>query len=241
MLQNSGRFSIATTSVSSTILQRLKIIRTVSTNASDVENNPEMSSKQQIKTSLNERHRIIAEGGIPPLTYDYEKEKWAQRTRFGLYGLASGVDIRKLWPTVEVTSGVDIRKLWPTVEEAEEAKAMKFYRKYDDAREIAIKNKTAKIEAVKKKLEEVRKNEENYEKKLADYYASQVKAETEKSEQEKVMERRIREIQEYFGYWIDPNDPRFEVMLKQKEAEEKKAEKMAKRAAAEKKKIAASS
>uniref|UniRef100_A0AC34QWM6 Large ribosomal subunit protein mL64 n=1 Tax=Panagrolaimus sp. JU765 TaxID=591449 RepID=A0AC34QWM6_9BILA len=226
MLQNSGRFSIATTSVSSTILQRLKIIRTVSTNASDVENNPEMSSKQQIKTSLNERHRIIAEGGIPPLTYDYEKEKWAQRTRFGLYGLASGVDIRKLWPTVE---------------EAEEAKAMKFYRKYDDAREIAIKNKTAKIEAVKKKLEEVRKNEENYEKKLADYYASQVKAETEKSEQEKVMERRIREIQEYFGYWIDPNDPRFEVMLKQKEAEEKKAEKMAKRAAAEKKKIAASS
>lgn len=72
------------------------------------------------------------------------------------------------------------------------------------------------------RLEEVLKSEANYEKKLADYYASQVQAETEKSEQEKVMERRIREIQEYFGYWIDPNDPRFEVMLKQKEAEEKK-------------------
>ena len=57
---------------------------------------------------------------------------------------------------------------------------------------------------------------------MAAYYASQVKAETEKSEQDKVLERRIREIQEYFGYWIDPKDPRFEVMLKQKEAEEKK-------------------
>ena len=72
------------------------------------------------------------------------------------------------------------------------------------------------------RLAEIRKNEKNYEKKLAAYYASQVKAETEKSEQDKVLERRIREIQEYFGYWIDPKDPRFEVMLKQKEAEEKK-------------------
>ena len=37
---------------------------------------------------------------------------------------------------------------------------------------------------------------------------------------------------------MDPKDPRFEVMLQQKEAEEKKAEKMAKRAEAQKKKIA---
>lgn len=48
----------------------------------------------------------------------------------------------------------------------------------------------------------------------------------------------FREIQEYFGYWMDPKDPRFEVMLQQKEAEEKKSEKLAKRAEAQKKKFA---
>ena len=72
------------------------------------------------------------------------------------------------------------------------------------------------------RLAEIRRNEESYEKKLAEYYAGEEKAEEEKSEQEKTLERRIREIQEYFGYWIDPKDPRFDVMLKQKEAEEKK-------------------
>ncbi|KAE9547731.1 hypothetical protein FO519_009058 [Halicephalobus sp. NKZ332] len=202
----------------------LSFCKNFSTTVSGLENE-EPAIPKKIRTSLNERHRIIAEGGVPPVTYDFEKEKWGLRTRFGLHGLASGVDIRKLWPTVE---------------EAEEAKALKFYRKYEEAKEIGLKNEKEKKKAVEKKLAEIRKNEENYEKKLAAYYASQVKAETEKSEQDKVLERRIREIQEYFGYWIDPKDPRFEVMLKQKEAEEKKAEKLAKRLAIQKKKIASS-
>ena len=54
------------------------------------------------KIGLNSRHRIIAEGGIPPLQYDVEREKWAMGERFGQYGIASGVDIRKLWPSIEV-------------------------------------------------------------------------------------------------------------------------------------------
>lgn len=52
------------------------------------------------KIKLN--HRIIAEGGIPPLEYENEKEKLVLAERFGEYGLKSGVDIRKLWPTIEV-------------------------------------------------------------------------------------------------------------------------------------------
>lgn len=39
-----------------------------------------------------------------------------------------------------------------------------------------------------------------------------------------MLERRVREIQEYFGYWIDPADPRFSIMLQQKEVEEKKVD-----------------
>lgn len=49
-----------------------------------------------------------------------------------------------------------------------------------------------------------------------------MKMEAVKSEEEKKMENRIREIQEYFGYWIDPKDPQFQVMLEKKKAEEKK-------------------
>uniref|UniRef100_A0AC35G7A8 Large ribosomal subunit protein mL64 n=1 Tax=Panagrolaimus sp. PS1159 TaxID=55785 RepID=A0AC35G7A8_9BILA len=174
--------------------------------------------------SLNERHRLLVEGGIPAVTYDFEKQKWAQKQRFGTFGIKSGVDIRTLWPTVE---------------EVEEAKALKLYRKHSEAFEIAKKRESDNEKALKDKLAEIRKNEEEYEKKLAEYYTSQEKVEGEKSEQDKIQERRIREIQEYFGYWIDPKDPRFDVMLKQKEAEEKKAEKLAKRQEIEKKKIAA--
>lgn len=52
---------------------------------------------------LNPRHRTIAEKGIPPLNYEYENEKWAIGERFGQYGLSANVDIRKLWPSVEVS------------------------------------------------------------------------------------------------------------------------------------------
>lgn len=51
---------------------------------------------------LTERHRLIAEGRLPPISYEWEKELWAKRERFGTYGLASGVNPDELWPTVEV-------------------------------------------------------------------------------------------------------------------------------------------
>lgn len=51
---------------------------------------------------LSERHRLIAEGRLPPVSYEWEKELWAKRERFGTYGLASGINPEELWPTVEV-------------------------------------------------------------------------------------------------------------------------------------------
>lgn len=57
-----------------------------------------------------------------------------------------------------------------------------------------------------------------------------------KSDKEKEKERRILEVQEHFGYYIDPKDPRFDVVFKQKEEEEKKAAKRAKKEAAKVKK-----
>ncbi|KAH7726685.1 Protein K07A1.10 [Aphelenchoides avenae] len=168
-------------------------------------------------------HRDTAEGRIPPLLYDYQKEKWAQAKRFGRYGLASGVDIRKLWPTVE---------------EVEETKALRMHRSAQEAMKIAVEARQKEKQKVVDRLAEIERNFSTLPAKLKAFEDSQVKAEEEQDEKAKQLEKRIREIQEYFGYWIDPNDPRFEVMLKQKEAEEKKAARLAKKQDALKKSIA---
>uniref|UniRef100_A0A915B1M4 Large ribosomal subunit protein mL64 n=1 Tax=Parascaris univalens TaxID=6257 RepID=A0A915B1M4_PARUN len=173
---------------------------------------------------LRARHLALAEGRIAPVSYEWEKERWAKRERFGRYGLASGVSLAELWPTVE---------------EIEEENAMGLYVRYSDALKSSQAADQKAKAAIVARLQKLAKNEANYADVLAKFEASNVKAEKEKSEKEEKLERRIREIQEYFGYWIDPKDPRFEVMLAQKEAEEKKAEKLARRQAAEKKRIAA--
>lgn len=69
-------------------------------------------------------------------------------------------------------------------------------------------------------------NFDYYTTELDAFEASLQKVETDKTEKEQALESRIREIQEYFGYWIDSKDPRFAVMLKQKELEEKKVKKI---------------
>ncbi|XGW22165.1 hypothetical protein V3C99_004838 [Haemonchus contortus] len=174
-------------------------------------------------SGLKPRHRVIAAGGMPPLEFEWERKRSAQRERFGTYGLKSGVD-----PAI----------CWPTVEEIEEEQAVGLYREYDlCVREMnALKQKKEAKEAAR--IAELEKNLQNYPEMLAKYEASQVKAEKERDEKEIALENRIREIQEYFGYWMDPKDPRFEVMLQQKEQEEKKAAKLAKKAEQQKKRIA---
>ena len=59
--------------------------------------------RQLFYSTLNERHEALVEGRVPPITYEEVKNKAALAKRFGQFGLASGVDIRRLWPTVEVS------------------------------------------------------------------------------------------------------------------------------------------
>lgn len=51
---------------------------------------------------LKPRHRVIAAGGMPPIEYEWERKRSAQRERFGTYGVKSGIDPSICWPTVEV-------------------------------------------------------------------------------------------------------------------------------------------
>uniref|UniRef100_A0AC35TTW3 Growth arrest and DNA damage-inducible proteins-interacting protein 1 n=1 Tax=Rhabditophanes sp. KR3021 TaxID=114890 RepID=A0AC35TTW3_9BILA len=180
-------------------------------------------AKTTIRTSLNERHQNIAEGKINPISYDWEKSVSQQRERFGIYGLKSGVDMGKLWPTIE---------------EIDDLVGCRLYTPFDEAMKLAKEESEANQKARESKLKKFSDAEAKYAHTLAKFEQSQIKEVAEKDEKDKGMEKRIREIQEYFGYWIDPKDPRFEVMLKQKEAEEKKAEKMAKREATQKRKVA---
>ncbi|CAJ0577773.1 unnamed protein product, partial [Mesorhabditis spiculigera] len=174
-------------------------------------------------SAMRSRHRVVAAGGIPPMEYEWERDRHSLQQRFGTYGLESGVDVRQCWPTLE---------------EIEEERAIGFYREYKDVLREVEKNKLEKQKQDALRLAELERNEKKYPEILAKYQASQVKKEREKDEKEVALEKKIREIQEYFGYWIDPKDPRFEVMFNQKEEEEKKAEKLAKRLEKQKKTIA---
>lgn len=160
---------------------------------------------------------------MPPVQFDSEQKRASRRERFGKYGLASGVPVAELFPTEE---------------EIEEEQAIGLYRELTDVKKEYLELKKKKEEAEKARLVELEKNLKKYPAALAKYEASLVKQEKEKDEKELALEKRIREIQEYFGYWMDPKDPRFEVMLQQKEAEEKKAAKMAKREEIQKKRYA---
>uniref|UniRef100_A0A8R1DR04 Large ribosomal subunit protein mL64 n=1 Tax=Caenorhabditis japonica TaxID=281687 RepID=A0A8R1DR04_CAEJA len=172
---------------------------------------------------LRPRHRILAAGGMPPVEFDSERQRISRRERFGKYGLASGVSVAELFPTVE---------------ELEEEQALGVYRELNEVKKEYLELEKKKKEAEANRLAELEKNLKKYPSILAKHEASLVKQEKEKDEKELALEKRIRDIQEYFGYWMDPKDPRFEVMLQQKEAEEKKAAKMAKREEIQKKRYA---
>ncbi|CAD5208533.1 unnamed protein product [Bursaphelenchus xylophilus] len=183
-------------------------------------------NKKRIPSGLKEIHQTQIEGGIPPLNYEQQRDKvWLGR-QFGRYGLAANIELGKLWPTVE---------------EINEINELKFYRPAKEAVELA--QKIAKEEEARKRkhIETVKKNLQDYDKVLSEYKESLNAPPAEKTPEELANERRMQEIQEYFGYWIDPSDPRFEVMLKQKEAEEAKAEKMAKKEEKKKRTVAATS
>jgi len=75
--------------------------------------------------------------------YEYEKEKWAKGERFGQFGLSSGVDIRELWPTVEVAyyAHLKMKSISAFFQEIEDQKVLKMHRTASEAMRISIENK----------------------------------------------------------------------------------------------------
>ncbi|KAI6203544.1 39S ribosomal protein L59, mitochondrial [Aphelenchoides besseyi] len=108
--------------------------------------NEKIEVTRKIKIRLNERHQTLLEDRIPPMSYEEAKGKTVLGERFGVHGLKSAVDIRRLWPTVE---------------EIERNNQMKLRRTADEAKRLAEKLETEKSETLTKREQEV---DENYKK-----------------------------------------------------------------------------
>ncbi|KAI6182286.1 Growth arrest/ DNA-damage-inducible protein-interacting protein 1 family-containing protein [Aphelenchoides bicaudatus] len=62
--------------------------------------------------------RGVSNESARPITYEETKEKIKMANRFGTMGLKAGVDIRKLWPTVEEIKEIQELRLHRTAQEA---------------------------------------------------------------------------------------------------------------------------
>ncbi|MCP9264168.1 Protein ERGIC-53 [Dirofilaria immitis] len=207
------------------------------------------SRNTQVVSRLTERHRLLAEGRLPPVTYEWEKELWAKRERFGMYGLASGVNPAELWPTVEAhyafTAGyselpklslghyhlkmkfnVVVYELIISSDcsaEIQEEEAIGWYMKYSDILKVVENAKKSQHAATLARLEEVAALEDKYPEMLKEFLENRKEIIPIKSKQEIEAEQRAKDMLEYYGYEILPNDPRFPILFeKMTEAKKKK-------------------
>ncbi|CAG9537026.1 unnamed protein product [Cercopithifilaria johnstoni] len=170
------------------------------------------SRNTKIVSRLTERHRLIAEGRLPPISYEWEKELWAKRERFGTYGLASGVNPEELWPTIE---------------EIQEEEAVDWYRKYSDVLKAVENAKKLEYTTTLTRLKEVAALEDKYPETLREFLENQKEVAPVKSKQELEAEEQARDMLEYYGYEVSANDPRFPILFEKMTEAKKKAAKLA--------------
>lgn len=71
---------------------------------------------------------------------------------------------------------------------------------------------------------------------LEEFSQREHQARAEKESEEQALARRVQEVRDYFGYWVDPADPRFSIMLHELEEKAKLDAKLAKKEAKKKQK-----
>ncbi|CAG0888532.1 unnamed protein product, partial [Darwinula stevensoni] len=169
----------------------------------------------QNKSLLKPRHRRKLNGEPPhemklEQLSEYQKTLRYHRKMFGHYGKASGVDPGLCWPTkTELATLKEVERLqYPrTLQESiekirlEKEEAERAARLRDE--EVA--RKVARAESAKQEL-------------LARMARKEAEARAIREKKERMME----EVREYFGYRVNPKDPRFQELMEAKEKEEKK-------------------
>uniref|UniRef100_A0A5S6Q961 Large ribosomal subunit protein mL64 n=1 Tax=Trichuris muris TaxID=70415 RepID=A0A5S6Q961_TRIMR len=177
---------------------------------------------------MSDWHRTIYRGDCPKANeYRWQSERRALRKRFAMYGKASGVDLSVLWP-----NDAELENL----KYEEEHWKPKFESTIQLEKVMAMKAD----ERTQQRIRNVEENAKNYGKALKEYNDKLEKKEREKLLAKQENERKIREIQDHFGYPVDPSDPRFVSLMEKKRLEERKAARAAKKKAMQEKMIAQS-
>uniref|UniRef100_A0A915Q4H8 Large ribosomal subunit protein mL64 n=1 Tax=Setaria digitata TaxID=48799 RepID=A0A915Q4H8_9BILA len=178
----------------------------------------ERNRNTKVVSRLTERHRLIAEGRLPPVSYEWEKELWAKRQRFGTYGVVSGVKPEELWPSVEIGN---------YFQEIQEEEAIGWYAKYIDVLKSVQNTKKLEHEATLARLKEMVEVEERHPEMLKEFLKNQKEVVPMKSKQELATEQQAKDMLEYYGYEISSNDPRFPILFERMTEAKKKAAKLA--------------
>ncbi|XP_063700267.1 large ribosomal subunit protein mL64 [Culicoides brevitarsis] len=186
----------------------------------DQEERRKRLEKIRNKSRLSKAHRNFLMEQVP---YPDGPESWIHQTLkykrglFGKYGLASGIDPRICYPTATEKADKEEyeRVAYPfTLQEMQQANAESREKKRQKImqKEETIANKLSKLDTW-----------------LADMNARIAKKEAEAREIKERKERLVEEVRRHFGYKVDPRDEKFKEMLAQKEKEDKRMRKEARK------------
>ncbi|XP_065134147.2 large ribosomal subunit protein mL64 [Paramisgurnus dabryanus] len=149
-------------------------------------------------------------------TPDWQKTDKYDRKLFGRYGLSSGVNPAKLWPSHA--------KLEEMI--AEE-------REWHPPLEVMLENIAAREkEKTEKRMQReklIATNMAKMPKMVADWKKQKQEAKQKQREEKVKKERLLAEARERFGYALDPRSSKFKEMVDEIEKEEKKKRKLLKR------------
>ncbi|GAB6029132.1 hypothetical protein CHUAL_004910 [Chamberlinius hualienensis] len=153
---------------------------------------------------------------MPEILYDYQTTVKYQRKLYAKFGKESGIDPSISWPSKEeVQEKIEEDRVFePPLQESLEK-----LRQLRSAELKDFQQRQSKIEAgmanLAKWMAELQKRKD---KKEAEVVAAKAKK-----------DRLIEEVRQFFGYRLNPRDPKFQEVLEKKEKEERKAIKEAKK------------
>ncbi|ESO09645.1 hypothetical protein HELRODRAFT_184006 [Helobdella robusta] len=142
------------------------------------------------------------------ITAMYQKPA-LKKLLYAWYGKKSGINPGILWPSVEELKDIiEFEKEW-------EPSLQDMLAKLREERELEMKEIKEKEKLVESRLAKMPQY-------IKEYRARLKKAEEQELQLKKKRQVLLDEARDYFGYQIDPNDPRFEQIKLAKEEEEKK-------------------
>lgn len=171
----------------------------------------------QKKSKMPEPIRRQMIGVMPDIVFDYQIKDQYKRRLYAKFGRSSGINPGVVcWPSEE-----ELKKI---IEHEEE-----FEPTLQEMVRNVEKRKQEEKDAIREREEKVERNLSKLDKWMNDIKAKKEKKLAEIEAQKAKKERLIEEVRQYFGYRLNPNDPKFQEILEKKEKEEKKAAKEAKK------------